>query len=391
MRVERVIEGLALEEYLALEAERVKTVQTPVLFTWIVEPTVIYGKHQIREQEVNDRYCEEHSIRVVQRQSGGGCVYADRGNLMISYISPSTHSQEVFELFLRMVAGALNRMGYPAVTTAHNDVLVGDRKVAGTACYTTPTGTVVHASMLYEVDMEALERAITPSAEKLEKHAVASVRQRVRNLREIKDLGTMTEFRERIEKEMGRPSLVIFDLDGTLLNTIDDLGYACNHALEACGFPTHAIEEYPRLVGNGVNKLIERALPEGQKDEETVLRVRAHFVPYYNAHNCDYTRPYDGIPELLESLKARGCMLAVASNKYQAATEKIVSHFFPGVFDVVLGEREGVPRKPDPQIVRDIEAKLQRDQVPGTYSVLYVGDSLVDQAMAANASSRTKR
>ena len=370
---------------MALEAERVKTVQTPVLFTWIVEPTVIYGKHQIREQEVNDRYCEEHSIRVVQRQSGGGCVYADRGNLMISYISPSTHSQEVFELFLRMVAGALNRMGYPAVTTAHNDVLVGDRKVAGTACYTTPTGTVVHASMLYEVDMEALERAITPSAEKLEKHAVASVRQRVRNLREIKDLGTMTEFRERIEKEMGRPSLVIFDLDGTLLNTIDDLGYACNHALEACGFPTHAIEEYPRLVGNGVNKLIERALPEGQKDEETVLRVRAHFVPYYNAHNCDYTRPYDGIPELLESLKARGCMLAVASNKYQAATEKIVSHFFPGVFDVVLGEREGVPRKPDPQIVRDIEAKLQRDQVPGTYSVLYVGDSLVDQATAANA------
>lgn len=385
MRVERVIEGLALEEYLALEAERVKTVLMPVLFTWIVEPTVIYGKHQIREQEVNERYCEEHSIRVVQRQSGGGCVYADRGNLMISYISPSTHSQEVFETFLRMVAGALNRMGYPAVTTAHNDVLVGDRKVAGTACYTTPTGTVVHASMLYEVDMEALERAITPSAEKLEKHAVASVRQRVRNLREIKDLGTMTEFRERIEKEMGRPSLVIFDLDGTLLNTIDDLGYACNHALEACGFPTHAIEEYPRLVGNGVNKLIERALPEGQKDEETVMRVRAHFVPYYNAHNCDFTRPYDGIPELLESLKARGCMLAVASNKYQAATEKIVSHFFPGVFDVVLGEREGVPRKPDPQIVRDIEAKLQRDEVPSTYSVLYVGDSLVDQATAANA------
>ena len=385
MKLIKQIENLPLEEYLALEAERVKTVQTPVLFTWIVEPTVIYGKHQIREQEVNDRYCEEHSIRVVQRQSGGGCVYADRGNLMISYVSPSTHSQEVFETFLRMVAGALNRMGYPAVTTAHNDVMVGDRKVAGTACYTTPTGTVVHASMLYEVDMEALERAITPSAEKLEKHAVASVRQRVRNLREIKDLGTMTEFRERIEKEMGRPSLVIFDLDGTLLNTINDLGYACNHALEACGFPTHTIEEYPRLVGNGVNKLIERALPEGQKDEETVLRVRAHFVPYYNAHNCDYTRPYDGIPELLESLKARGCMLAVASNKYQAATEKIVSHFFPGVFDVVLGEREGVPRKPDPQIVRDIEAKLQRDKVPSTYSVLYVGDSLVDQATAANA------
>ena len=97
MKLIKQIENLPLEEYLALEAKMVQTVQTPVLFTWIVEPTVIYGKHQIREQEVNDRYCEEHSIRVVQRQSGGGCVYADRGNLMISYVSPSTHSQEVFE------------------------------------------------------------------------------------------------------------------------------------------------------------------------------------------------------------------------------------------------------------------------------------------------------
>ena len=368
-----------MEDYLAKEAEMVKTIGTPVFFTWIVDPTVIYGKHQIREQEVNGIYCEEHNIRVVQRQSGGGCVYADRGNLMISYISPSTRSQEVFETFLRMLAGALNRLGYPAVTTAHNDVMVGEYKVAGTACFTTPTGTVVHASMLYEVDMDALEQAITPSVEKLEKHAVSSVRQRVRNLREIKDIGPMTEFREQIEKELGRTPLVIFDLDGTLLNTIDDLGYACNHALEACGFPPHAIEEYPRLVGNGVNKLIERALPEGKKDEETVLRVRAHFVPYYDAHNCDFTRPYEGIPELLEALKTKGCQLAVASNKYQAATEKIVSHFFPGVFDVVLGEREGIPRKPDPHIVRDIMTRLN------VQMVLYIGDSLVDRDTAANA------
>ena len=147
---------------------------------------------------------------------------------------------------------------------------------------------------------------------------------------------------------------IIFDLDGTLLNTIDDLGHACNHALEACGFPTHPIEEYPRLVGNGVNKLIERALPEGEKTEETVLRVREFFVPYYDAHNCDYTHPYDGIPELLAALQSQGHHLAVASNKYQAATEKIVAHFFPGIFDIVLGERTGIPRKPDPQIVKDI-------------------------------------
>ena len=147
---------------------------------------------------------------------------------------------------------------------------------------------------------------------------------------------------------------IIFDLDGTLLNTIDDLGYACNHALGENGFPTHPIEAYPRMVGNGINNLIRRALPEVEQTEENVLRVRECFIPYYNAHNCDFTRPYKGIPEVLQTLKAQGHLLAVASNKYQAATEKIVEHFFPGIFDVVLGEREGIPRKPDPQIVYDV-------------------------------------
>ena len=178
--------------------------------------------------------------------------------------------------------------------------------------------------------------------------------------------------------------LIIFDLDGTLVNTIDDLGQACNHALSAYGFPTHTIEDYPRLVGNGINKLIERALPEQHRNETTVLRLREYFVPFYDKHNCDLTRPYNGIPELLKALKAAGHTLAVASNKYQAATEKIVAHFFPNTFDVVLGERVDVPRKPDPQIVWDILASL-----PSTLnhkpSTLYVGDSLVDAATAKAA------
>lgn len=183
--------------------------------------------------------------------------------------------------------------------------------------------------------------------------------------------------------------LIIFDLDGTLINTIDDLGQACNYALSSCGFPTHRIEDYPRLVGNGINRLIERALPEQHRDEATVLRLREYFVPYYDQHNCDLTRPYDGIPQLLTALKAAGHTLAVASNKYQAATEKIVAHFFPGIFDVVLGERVDVPRKPDPQIVYDILSTLhstfdtQQDEQLGTY--LYVGDSLVDAATAQAA------
>lgn len=174
---------------------------------------------------------------------------------------------------------------------------------------------------------------------------------------------------------------IIFDLDGTLLNTIDDLGYACNYALEHTGYPTHPIEDYPRMVGNGINNLIRRALPETERTEENIMRVRAHFVPYYNDHNCDYTRPYEGIPELLKKLRAQGHQLAVASNKYQAATEKIVEHFFPGVFDVILGEREGIERKPNPQIVFDILHSF----TPSLVQSLYIGDSLVDRDTAQNA------
>ena len=182
--------------------------------------------------------------------------------------------------------------------------------------------------------------------------------------------------------------VVIFDLDGTLLNTIADLGYACNHALTQTGYPTHPIDEYPRMVGNGINNLIRRALPESDRSEETIMRVRAHFVPYYNAHNCDYTHPYDGIPEVLKTLKSEGHRLAVASNKYQAATEHIVRHFFPDIFDVILGEREGIERKPNPQIVYDIlNALSERSERSFDFrlSTLYIGDSLVDMETAHNA------
>lgn len=204
MTIRRFTEGLPLTEYLQIEQDLVNEVQEPTLFTWVVAPTVIYGRHQCAEVEVNEAYCREHHIAVVQRKSGGGCVYADEGNLMISFISPSTHSQEVFDAFLRMLSGALQSMGYDAVTTAHNDVLVANRKVAGTACYTTPTGTVVHACMLYDVHLDHLQQAITPSVEKMTKHGVASVRQRVRNLREVKDFGPMASFRQELETQAVR-------------------------------------------------------------------------------------------------------------------------------------------------------------------------------------------
>lgn len=195
-----VPENQSLAYYLDQELEVAKQVKEPTFFTWIVAPTVIYGRHQILEQEVNLEYCREYHVDIVQRQSGGGCVYADRGNVMLSYIVPSPHSQEVFDEFLSIVSNALRKMGYNAVTTQHNDILVDGRKVSGTACYSLPNATIVHATMLYDVDFEALEKAITPSREKLEKHAVQSVRQRVQNLRSFRDIGDVNAFRAALEQ-----------------------------------------------------------------------------------------------------------------------------------------------------------------------------------------------
>ena len=185
MNIVHLPEGLPLTEYLQKEQDLVKDVKEPTLFTWIVSPTVIYGHHQSAEVEVNEAYCREHGIAVVQRKSGGGCVYADRGNLMLSFVTPDTHSEQVFADCLTLVAQALQAKGLQAVMTSHNDILVGDRKVSGWACYTCPTGTIVHGTMLYDVQLEVLTKAITPTKEKLAKHGVASVRQRVANIKEL--------------------------------------------------------------------------------------------------------------------------------------------------------------------------------------------------------------
>lgn len=176
--------------------------------------------------------------------------------------------------------------------------------------------------------------------------------------------------------------LVIFDLDGTLLNTIDDLAQSTNHALQTLGYPTHEESAYHLMVGNGINKLLERALPEGERTEENVLRMRKEFIPYYDKHNAEKSRPYPGIPQLLKYLQAQGIMLAVASNKYQSATVRLIDAYFPTLrFAAVLGQRDGVDVKPDPTIVHDI---LQITRV-AKENVLYVGDSGVDMQTAANA------
>lgn len=180
--------------------------------------------------------------------------------------------------------------------------------------------------------------------------------------------------------------LVIFDLDGTLLNTIADLAAATNYALQACGYLTHDTDAYRFFVGNGINKLFERALPEGTRSKENVLKIRSLFVPYYNEHNADLSRPYPGIENLLETLQEKGYMLAVASNKYHEATQKLIKQYFPRInFLAILGQRENIPAKPDPQVVYEImeKAGVERNEV------VYIGDSSVDMQTGANAGVTT--
>lgn len=178
----RLVWYLALEEYVAAR------VKEDTIFFWIVSPTVIFGRHQVMLNEVNTAFCEAHEIAMYRRKSGGGCVYADRGNLMISYITNNTHSEAVFQHYLDLLTHALSQAGYPAVKSEHNDVLVNGRKVSGNACYALPTGTIVHGTLLWNVDFEVLQQAITPTREKLQKHGVESVRQRVVNLSSMPSL-----------------------------------------------------------------------------------------------------------------------------------------------------------------------------------------------------------
>lgn len=181
----RLVFYLAMEEYVA-------DVLGEGFFLWQVPPTVIFGRNQDMEAEVNLPYCREHGIQYYRRKSGGGCVYSDYGNVMISYVVPSGGVRDVFKEYLDMLCSALAGLGMNAVSSSNNDVLVGDRKVSGNAFFVHPSASIVHGTLLYDADFNELSKAITPSREKLESHGVKSVRQRVANL---KDLGIGVDIR----------------------------------------------------------------------------------------------------------------------------------------------------------------------------------------------------
>ena len=176
---------------------------------------------------------------------------------------------------------------------------------------------------------------------------------------------------------------IVFDLDGTLLDTIEDLGEAVNYALRKRNLPLHTLEEYRAMVGNGVKKLVERALPVIPSEARNLLDdCLADFMSYYESHIDVHTRPYDGMPELLQALSAQGVALAVASNKIQSGAEYLVKKLFPGIpFVAILGNQEGFPLKPDPAIV---ETVLERARVDKAHAAL-VGDSATDMKTAAKA------
>ena len=201
---------LSTEDYLAQNME-----DDDLLMLWQVEPSVIYGRNQVVENEVNLDYCREHGIRVYQRKSGGGCVYADRDNLMLSMVTTEENVGFAFNRFVTMVLLVLRKMGIEATGTTNNDIMIGDRKLCGTACRKMPRGCIVHSTMLYDTNMEHMLNAITPGPEKLEKKGIQSVRQRITLLKDYTSL-SLDEVKMLIRETLcqGERRIELFTVDG---------------------------------------------------------------------------------------------------------------------------------------------------------------------------------
>ncbi len=191
-----------LSFYLAME-EYVARILPPddYFFMWQVAPSVIFGRNQQLESEVNESFCRQHHIELYRRKSGGGCVYADESNIMLSHVTSDDQVPIVFHRFLQMLLLVLRKMGVEATATSHNDVLIGGRKVSGTAFYHLPGRSIVHGTLLYDTDMEKMLGAITPSSEKLQQKGIQSVRQRITLLKDYVSL-SLDEVKDLIRRTL---------------------------------------------------------------------------------------------------------------------------------------------------------------------------------------------
>lgn len=174
--------------------------------------------------------------------------------------------------------------------------------------------------------------------------------------------------------------VAVFDMDGTILDTLEDLKDSVNYALSECGYPQRTYDEVRQFVGNGIRKLIERAVPEGVSVSD-IDRVHEVFTGYYKVHCADKTKAYDGIKPLLEELRANGVKTAVVSNKADYGVQELCKEYFDGLFDYAVGEREGIRRKPAPDSVNEALRVLETDKS----EAVYIGDSDVDFETAKNA------
>ena len=207
---------LAMEEYVARHIDA-----DDCFFMWQVDPSVIFGRNQMIEHEVNLDFCRQRDILVFRRKSGGGCVYADRSNVMLSYITSEENVGFAFNRFVNMILLVLRKMGIEAVGTSHNDVLRGDRKVSGTASYHLPGRNILHRTLLYDTDMENMTNAITPSQEKLQSKGIQSVRQRITFLKDHTTLG-LEEVKTLIRRTLCESSMMLTSQDVAAIEHIEE-------------------------------------------------------------------------------------------------------------------------------------------------------------------------
>ena len=198
---------LAMEEYVARNID-----EEHAFFMWQTQPSVIFGRNQLIENEVNTAYCRQHGIQMYRRKSGGGCVYSDMGNVMMSYVTKDENVNFTFNRYVNMVALVLRKLGVEARATGRNDIMIGDRKVSGNAFYHIPGRSIVHGTMLYDTDMRHMVGSITPSDEKLLSKGVESVRQHVALLKDYISI-SLDEFKRFVRQQLCREELTLSQAD----------------------------------------------------------------------------------------------------------------------------------------------------------------------------------